>query len=80
VPGIGTGSGTKYQWPSCVPQDDSSCYPTYVQIFAFGAQCPAEDAEVLGEEDCDSDDYVGQCMVEVASHLSISAGAECQWL
>ena len=45
-PGTGTGSGTKYQWPNSLPQDDSSCYPTYVQIFAFGAHCPAEDAEV----------------------------------
>jgi hypothetical protein len=45
-----------------------------VQIFVFGAHCTAEDAEVLGEEACDSDDYVGQCMVEVAAYLSISAG------
>ena len=29
---------------------------------------------MLGEELTDSDDYAGQCMVETASYLSISAG------
>ena len=72
--GTGAGAGTGGQWPHSVPQDDISCYPTYVQIFAYGAYSPAEDAEVLGEEPSDSDDYVGQCMVETASYLSISAG------
>ena len=76
VPGGGTKAGTVYPWPSSVPQDDSTCYPTYVQIFAFGAHCPTDDAGVIGEEDCDSDDYVGQCMVEVASYLSLSAGSK----
>ena len=31
--------------------------------------------QVQVQEDCDSDDYVGQCMVEVASYLSLSAGS-----
>jgi hypothetical protein len=60
--------------PSVLPQDDISCYPTYAQIFFYGAYSPAEDAEVLGEEPSDSDDYVGQCMMEVATYLSLSAG------
>ena len=70
----GTSEGIGEQWPHNVPQDDISLYPTYVQIFAYGAYGPAEDAEVLGEVLTDSDDYAGQCMVETAYYLSISAG------
>ena len=44
------------------------------RFFAYGAYGPAEDAEVLGDELSDSDDYAGQCMVETAAYLSISAG------
>ena len=57
-----------------LPQDDISCYPMYAQIFAYGSYTPAEDAEILGDEPSDSDDYVGQCMMEVASYLSLTAG------
>ena len=60
--------------PNVLPKDDISCYPKVAQIFAYGAESPSEDAEVLGEEALDSDDYVGQCMLEVAAYLSISAG------
>ena len=60
--------------PDVLPTDDISCYPKFAQIFAYGAESPSEDAEVLGEEASDSDDYVGQSMLEVAVYLSISAG------
>ena len=56
-----------------LPKDAQSCYPNVVQIFAYGAQSPSEDAEVHDEEAVDSDDYVGQCLLEVAAYLSISA-------
>ena len=47
-------------WPfNVLPRDDISCYPTYAQIFAYGANTPSEDAEVLGEEPSDSDDSAG---------------------
>ena len=49
----------------------------YAQIFAYGANTPAEDAEILGEEPSDSGDYVSQCMPEVASYLILSAGKKC---
>ena len=42
-----------------LPKDAQSCYPNVVQIFAYGAQSPSEDAEVHDEEAVDSDDYVG---------------------
>ena len=58
--------------PNVLPKDDSSCYHNFAQIFAYGANSPSEDAEVLGEETLDSDDYVGQCMLETAAYLSIS--------
>ena len=60
--------------PNVLPKDDISCYPKYAQIFAYGADSPTEDAEVRGEERSDSDDYAGQCLVEVANYLSLSAG------
>ena len=68
-------ANTGCDWPpNVLPRDDSSCYPNFAQIFAYGANTPAEDSEVLGEEPSDSDDYVSQCMLEVAFYLSLSAG------
>ena len=60
-------------WPTLdLPADD--CYPYFAQIFAYGASTPSDDAEV-GEDGCmDSDDYVGQCLLETAAYLIISAG------
>ena len=68
-------ANTGCEWlPNVLPRDDISCYPKYAQIFSYGADSPSEDAEVLGEEMSDSDDYAGQCLLEVASYLSLSAG------
>ena len=68
-------ANTACDWPpNVLPRDDISCYPKYAQIFAYCADTPYEDAEVLGEEPSDSDDYAGQCMLEVAAYLSLSAG------
>ena len=68
-------ANTGCAWPpNVLPRDDISCYPKYAQIFAYGVDTPSEDAEVLGEEMSDSDDYGGQCLVEVANYLSLSAG------
>ena len=47
-------------WPSVVPCDDQSDYPSVAQIFAYGAQTPSEDAIVCDEGSKDSDDYVAQ--------------------
>ena len=50
----------------------------YLQMHAIQillrAETPSEDAEVDNEEILDSDDYVGQCLLETAAYLSISAG------
>ena len=54
-----------------LPTDD--CYPNIAQIFAYGAATPSEDAQVGDDECMDSDDYVGQCLLETAAYLSISA-------
>ena len=51
-----------------------ACYPNFFQIFAYGAETPSEDAEVDDEKILDSDDYVGQCLLETAAYLSILAG------
>ena len=68
-------ANTVCAWPpNVLPKDDIACYPKVAQIFAYGEESPSEDAEVLGEETLDSDDYVGQCMLETAAYLSISAG------
>ena len=68
-------ANTGCEWlPNVLPRDDISCYPKYAQIFAYGADTPSEDAEVLGEEMSDSDDYAGQCLLEVVNYLSLSAG------
>ena len=37
----------------------------------YGAQSPAEDADVRDEETLDSDDYAAQSLLEVAAYLSI---------
>ena len=50
--------------------------PQFVQIFAYGANCPAFDADYLNDNIIESDDYVSQAMLEVASMLSISAGMQ----
>ena len=60
-------------WPSVVPCDDQSDFPSVAQIFAYGAQTPSEDADVCDEGSKDSDDYVAQSLLEVAAYLSISA-------
>ena len=60
-------------WPSVVPYDDQSDYPSVAQIFAYGAQTPSEDADVSDEWSKDSDDYVAQSLLETAAYLSISA-------
>ena len=64
---------TAGSWPTMdLPTDD--CYPHFSQIFAYGASTQSDDAEV-GEDGCmDSDDYVGQCLLETAAYLNISAG------
>ena len=43
-----------------------------MQIFAYGAQTPACDADVQDEELLDSEDYAAQSLLEVAAYLSIS--------
>ena len=66
-------ANTACSWPTMdLPTDD--CYPNLAQIFAYGAATPSEDAEVEDDEILDSDDYVGQCLLETAAYLSISAG------
>ena len=53
-------------WPPTVlPRDAQSDYPNVVQIFAYGAQSPAEVADVHDEESLDSDDYAAQSLLEV---------------
>ena len=42
-----------------------------MQIFAYGAQTPACDADGQDEELLESDDYAAQCLLEVAAYLSI---------
>ena len=60
-------------WPLTErPRDAQSDYPSLAQIFAYGAQIPESDADVHHEELFDMDDYAAQCLVEVASNLSIS--------
>ena len=67
-------ANTTVSWPPTVlPKDAQSDYPTVVQIFAYGAQAPACDADVQDEELLDSDDYAAQSLLEVAAYLSISA-------
>ena len=66
-------ANTVCSWPPIVLPTDA-CYPNVVQIFAYGAESPSEDAEVHGEETLDSDDYVSQCLLETAAYLSILAG------
>ena len=53
--------------------------PQFAQIFAYGVSGPACDADYLNDDidDIDeSDDYVSQAMLEVASMLSSSAGKQ----
>ena len=47
---------------------------TMAQVFAYGARCPAFDADCKTDNIGDSDDFIAQSMCEVASILSISAG------
>ena len=66
-------ANTAGSWPTMdLPTDD--CYPNIAQIFAYGAATPYEDAEVGDDECLDSKDYMGQCLLETAAYLSISAG------
>ena len=66
-------ANTAFSWPPMVLPTDE-CYLNVVQIFAYGAESPSEDAEVHDGETLDSDDYVGQCLLETAAYLSILAG------
>ena len=65
--------GCKWQ-PPTLPKDDIYSRPTYAQIFAYGANSPSDDPEVLGGDMSDSDDFAGQCLTETACYLSLSAG------
>ena len=66
-------ANTTVSWPPTVlPRDAQSDYPTVVQIFAYGAQTPACDADVQDEELLNSEDYAAQSLLEVAAYLSIS--------
>ena len=44
------------------------------QVFAYGARCPAFDANCKTDYIGDFDDFIAKLMCEVASILSISAG------
>ena len=67
-------ANTTVSWPPTVlPMDAQSDYPKAVQIFAYGAQTPACDADGQDEELLESDDYAAQSLLEVAAYLSISA-------
>ena len=46
------------------------------RIFAYGATCPAFDADHKTDDIGDSDNFVAQSMCEVASILRISAGKQ----
>ena len=64
-------------WPPTeLPGDAQSDYPLIAQIFAYGAREPAYDLDIQGDGLLESDDYVTQSMLEVASLLSISAGTQ----
>ena len=56
-----------------LPRDAQSDYPQAAQIFDYGAQSPACDADCQDEELIESDDYAAQSLLEVAALLSISA-------
>ena len=56
-----------------LPSDAQSDYPQAAQIFAYGAQSTACDADCQDEELIESDDYAAQSLLEVAALLSISA-------
>ena len=67
-------ANTTVSWPPTVlPRDAQSDYPKAVQIFTYGAQTPASDADGQDEELLESDDYAAQSLLEVAAYLSISA-------
>ena len=59
-----------------IQADVSDKSPRFAQIFAYGASGPANDADYLTDDIDESDDYVSQAMLEVASILSISAGRQ----
>ena len=44
------------------------------QVFAYGENCPAFDADQSVDDTGDADNYIGQAMNEVASVLSLAAG------
>ena len=62
--------------PTKLPRDTQTDYPQIAKIFAYGAMGPACDTDSKGDELSESDDYVTQSMLEVASLLSISAGRQ----
>ena len=67
-------ANTTVSWPPTVlPRDAQSDYTKVVQIFAYGTQTPACDADGQDEELLESDDYAAQSLSEVAAYLSISA-------
>ena len=59
-----------------IQADVSDKSPRFAQIFAYVASGPANDADYLTDDIDESDDYVSQAMLEVASILSISAGRQ----
>ena len=71
-------ANTTVSWPPTeLPRDAQSEYPNVVQIFTYGAQTPACDADVDDEELLDSDDYAAQSLLEVAAYLSILSEKKC---
>ena len=62
--------------PADMPADLPDECPAFAQIFAYGAQGPAFDADHMTDDIGESEDYVSQAMIEVASMLSVSAGRQ----
>ena len=56
-------ANTTVSWPPTVlPRDAQSDYAKVVQIFAYGPQTPACDADGQDEELLESDDYAAQSL------------------
>ena len=64
---VSSGSREDCWPPTELPRDAQSDYPQIAQIFAYGAMGPACDADSQDDELSESDDYVIQSMLEVAS-------------
>ena len=55
--------------PADLPVDMPDECPAFAQIFAYGALGTAFDADHMTDDIGDSEDYVSQAMIEVASKL-----------